>query len=61
MNDTITPPPLQIAKVGVVAFYDKEIRSMLLLDDNSVTLSSVSSAALSKREGAYMEPEDNDE
>lgn len=40
---------------------EKEVRSMLLLDDNSITLSSVSSTALSKRASAYMEPEDNDE
>lgn len=40
---------------------DKEIRSMLLLDDNSITLSSVSSTALSKRASAYMEIEDNEE
>lgn len=40
---------------------DKEIRSMLLLDDNSITLSSVSSVALSKRARAYMETEDNEE
>ena len=40
---------------------DKEVRSMLLLDDNSITLSSVSSTSLSKRASAYMETEDNEE
>ena len=40
---------------------EREVRSMLLLDDDSVTLSSVSSVALSKRAGAYMETEDNEE
>ncbi len=40
---------------------EKEVRSMLLLDDNSITLSSVSSTALSKRARAYMETEDNEE
>ena len=40
---------------------EKEVRSMLLLDDNSITLSSVSSTALSKRASAYMETEDNEE
>ena len=36
---------------------EKEVRSMLLLDDNSIILSSVSTTALSKRASAYMEPE----
>ena len=40
---------------------EREVRSMLLLDDDSVTLSSVSSVALSKRASAYMETEDNKE
>lgn len=40
---------------------EREVRSMLLLDDDSVTLSSVSSVALSKRASAYMEIEDNEE
>lgn len=40
---------------------DKEVRSMLLLDDNSITLSCISSTALSKRARAYMETKDNEE
>lgn len=40
---------------------EKEVRSMLLLEDNSITLSSVSSTALSKRARTYMETEDNEE
>ena len=40
---------------------EKEVRSMLLLEDNSITLSSVSSTALSKRARAYLETEDNEE
>ena len=40
---------------------EREVRSMLLLDDDSVTLSSVSSVALSKRASAYLETEDNEE
>lgn len=40
---------------------EKEVRSMLLLEDNSITLSCVSSTALSKRARTYMETEDNEE
>ena len=40
---------------------DKDVRSMLILDDNSITLSSVSSIALSKRASTYMETEENEE
>ena len=40
---------------------EKEVRSMLILDDDSVTLSSVSSVALSKRASAYMEVEETEE
>ena len=39
----------------------EKIRSMLLLNDNSVTLSSVSSAALSKCASDYIKTEDNEE
>lgn len=40
---------------------DKEVRSMLLLDDDSITLSCVSSTVLSKRASAMMGTDDNEE
>lgn len=40
---------------------DKGIRSLIILDDNSVTFSSVSSISLSKRAKEYVESEDKEE
>lgn len=40
---------------------DKEVRSMILLDDDSITLSCVSSTVLSKRASEMVCSEDNEE